>query len=214
LGPHLQRLQEEAKHINELAQQQEMAIQRFQRSAKGLAFMLLKQPAGSRWQVEQFCQLQPVTIAQVQQDPSGRLILTATEVDLFQDEREASQNAQEVRALHRSQASARARTANSALATSFPFLQNLWQSLTGSGEPRPQLFPLDLLVWFGGGLIGRLAIELALSAVPALWPWLVGVTIGAVALALYRLLFAPHTDMTFVIRLFLALVGLAIGGQI
>jgi hypothetical protein len=214
LSPYLQRLQEEAKQINELAQQQEIAIQRFQRSAKGLAFLLLKQPEGSQWQVEHFCQLHPVAIAQVKQDNNGKLILTSTAIDLYQDERDASANAQEVRALHRHQLETQQLKRSAPFPGPLPFLNAFWQSLVGGSGSRSQLTPLDALIWFGGGLIGRLALELALAAVPAIWPWLVGATIGAVALALYRLLFAPQAEMTFVIRLFLALVGLAIGGQI
>ena len=89
-----------------------------------------------------------------------------------------------------------------------------WHQLTTTLEDQSQLTPLDVLVWGGGGLIGRRALELALSALPGLWPWLVGVTMAAVALGLYRWLFAPRRDGVFMARLFLALVGLAIGGQL
>ncbi|MEO1300057.1 MAG: hypothetical protein AAFW75_30665, partial [Cyanobacteria bacterium J06636_16] len=93
-------------------------------------------------------------------------------------------------------------------------LETCWQTLTRTLEARSRLTPLDIVIWLGGGLIGRLAIQLALAASPGLWPWLVGATVGAVALALYRLLFAPRPDVALVARLFLALVGLVLGGKL
>lgn len=93
-------------------------------------------------------------------------------------------------------------------------VSELWQMLTTTIENQSQITPIDILVWCGGGIIGRLALELALAAMPGLWPWVIGITIGAVALGLYRLLFAPRTDAAFIARLFLVLLGLGIGGQV
>lgn len=215
---HLRRLQEEAARINELSRQQEIAIQKFQRSVKGLDVILLRQQtSGIVLRREQFCELQDAALTQVIQDRDGRYILTAVDVDLNIDEQQASQNAAEVRAFQQGHSQHRRRTSHSLqsfLSEPVAMLEGLWHGLTGKLESRSQITPLDILVWCGGGLIGRLALDLALAMTPGLWPWIVGITVGAVALGLYRLLFSQQTDTGFILRLFLALVGLAIGGQI
>jgi len=214
---HWQRLQQEAFTINDLARKQAIALQNFKRSADRLAWSLRKQPPEYGLTIHQFCELQDVVIAQVAEDGQGKLTLTQATVDLFEDERYASQMAQELRAYSQSRSRRPHRNPDEGLSglLSDPMLalENCWLMLTHTLEARSRLTPLDIVIWMGGGLIGRLALELALAAVPGLFPWLVGATIGAVVLALYRLLLAPRPDVAFVTRLFLALLGLAIGGQ-
>lgn len=93
-------------------------------------------------------------------------------------------------------------------------LEGFWHSLTGTLEERTRITPLDILIWFGGGLIARQALQILLAAVPGLGHWVIGIIIGAVLLGLYRFLFAKRTDLGLIARLFLALIGLGIGGQI
>ena len=213
---HWQRLQQEALLINELAQKQTTAIQNFKRSADRLSWSLRTQPPTYGLQFEQFCELQNALVSQVTQDESGKLILTNVTVDLYIDERHASQTAQDIRAFSQARIHRPAATHTPFLGLikePLAMLEALWQNLHRQ-EGASRLTPLDIIIWGGGGLIGRLALELALAALPGLWPWLVGITIGAVAFALYRLLLAPRPDMAFVIRLLLALIGLALGGQL
>lgn len=213
---HWQRLQQEAMAINELAQKQAIAMQSFKRSADRLAWSLRRQPANSDLQFEQFCELHEAVISQVLQDEQGKLILANVAIDLHQDERQASQTAQEIRTF--SQSRSQFVTDNRRVPESgrdpMAALDSLWQTLTRTLEERSNLTPLDIVICSGGGLISRIALELALAAVPGLWPWLVGAMVGVVALGLYRLLLLPRPDIAFVTRLFLALVGLAIGGQL
>ena len=214
---HWQRLQQEAIAINELAQKQAIAIQNFKRSADRLAWSLRKQPASSGFEFEHFCELQAPMVSQITQDDHGKLVLTNVAVDLYEDERQASQTAQDIRSFSRARSQhSPHRPAGWLTLIQDPLatLETCWQVLTSTLETRSRLTPLDVVIWLGGGLIGRLALELALAALPGLWPWLVGATVGAVALALYRLLLAPRPDIAFVTRLFLALVGLALGGQL
>lgn len=214
---HWQRLQQEAITINELAQKQAIAVQNFKRSADRLAWSLRRHPSAYGFEFEQFCEIHHAVVSQVTQNEQGRLVLNNVAVDLHEDERHASQTAQEIRAFSqaRSQASSEPSLDLSAsLSQPFTVLVRSWQTLTQSLETRSRLTLLDIVIWLGGGLIGRLAIQLALAALPSLWPWLVGAMVGAVALALYRLLFAPRPDIAFVVRIFCALVGLALGGQL
>ncbi|MGD1940200.1 MAG: hypothetical protein ACFB0G_02710 [Leptolyngbyaceae cyanobacterium] len=216
INAYLRRLQEDTEKINDLYRQQQIAIHKFQRTVKGLDFALLKQSNQGRIRLEQFCEIQDAALTKVLQDETGRYILTAVDLDLDTDQRQASQTAAAVRL--RGQTTHAAPETNldfrALIETPLAWLERGWQKLTATLADQSQLTPLDVLVWCGGGLIGRRALELALSALPGLWPWLVGVTMAAVALGLYRWLFAPRRDGVFMARLFLALVGLAIGGQL
>lgn len=72
---------------------------------------------------------------------------------------------------------------------------------------------VDMLLWFGGGVIGRLALNLILSAVPALWSLAVAALTGVTAYALYRATLAPRRDFGLAYRTFLIIAGLVIGGR-
>lgn len=215
LHRYLQRLHSEAERINELYHQQEAAIRKFQSSVQGLSLILMKQPQPGGVRPEQFCEIRDAALTTVIQDEHNRYILTAVDLDLTLAEQQASQTAASLRA--RSQirsAQGRPKASIAALANSAQGITTLWRSLTATLDSQAQITPLDVLVWCGGGIIGRLALDLALAAFPGLWHWVIAITIGAVALGLYRLLFAPKTDVAFIARLFLALLGLGIGGQI
>ncbi|NEQ45222.1 MAG: hypothetical protein F6K00_17340 [Leptolyngbya sp. SIOISBB] len=211
---YLQRLHSEAETINELYHQQEAAIRKFQSSVHGLSLILMKQPNASMLRAEQFCEIREAALTTVIQDEHNRYILTAVDLDLMLDEQAASETAASLRA--RLGTSDRQQNGASQVKGSAPLAKfhDLWRALTTMLENQSQIKPFDILVWCGGGIIGRLALDLALATFPGLWPWVIGVTIGAVALGLYRLLFAPKPDAAFITRLFLVLLGLGIGGQI
>jgi hypothetical protein len=73
---------------------------------------------------------------------------------------------------------------------------------------------MDMIFWFGGGFIGRLALNLTLSAWPALWSVAVAVLTGVTAYSLYRATLAPRRDFGLVYRVFLTILGLILGGRI
>ncbi|WP_204137925.1 hypothetical protein [Halomicronema sp. CCY15110] len=210
---YLQRLHGEAERINELYYQQEAAIRKFHNSVNGLSLILMKHPQAAM-QVDQFCEIRDAALTTVIQDEHNRYVLTAIDLDLNLDQQQASETAANLRA--RAQAPQRQsnRSRRAGWFESWHQVSELWQILTTTIENQTQITPIDILMWCGGGIIGRLALQLALAAVPGLWPWVIGITIGAVALGLYRLLFAPRTDAAFIARLFLALLGLGIGGQL
>ena len=210
---YLQRLHGEAERINELYYQQEAAIRKFHNSVNGLSLILMKHPHAAM-RVDQFCEIRDAALTTVIQDEHNRYVLTAIDLDLNLDQQQASETAANLRA----RAHTPQRQSNGARRAgwfkSWHQVSELWQVLTTTIENQTQITPIDILVWCGGGIIGRLALQLALAAVPGLWPWVIGITIGAVALGLYRLLFAPRTDAAFIARLFLVLLGLGIGGQL
>ena len=212
---YLRRLYEEAERINALCRQQEIAIQKFQRTVKGLDIILLKQGDGIH-SSEQFCELRNAALTTVIQDKAGRYILTALEIDLTVDEQQAFQDAAEIRSWGqgRSQHDQGSGLWSSLVTDPISVLDGLWRSLTGTLESRTRITPLDILVWCGGGVIARKALNLAVVAVPALGHWVLAIIIGAVILGLYRVLSSQRTDLAFVARLFLVLAGLGIGGQL
>lgn len=215
INTYLRRLYEEAEKINALYRQQEIAIEKFQRTVKGLDIILLKQGGGTR-RSEQFCELRSAALTTVTQDETGRYVLTAVDLELNLDEQQAFQDAAEIRAWGQSRT--RARRESSWLYTLWAepmaALEGLWQSMTGTLESRTRISPLDILMWFGGGVIARRALNLMVAAVPGLGQWVLAIIIGAVLWGLYRFLFSQRNDLAFVARLFLALAGLGLGGQI
>jgi hypothetical protein len=212
---HLDRMQGQAYKINDLAQQQAVAMATFKQGIDGLAWSLQRHGLTHQWSVEQFARLEAVAVAQVFQGEDGAMVLTQSPVDLFQQERDASHTAQWLR--HQGQGNRRASApAGWQMLGAEPLaaLSQLGQALTTTLERRSRLTPLSVLVWLGGGAIARQALDLLLAASPGLWPVLVVLVVGAVAFALYRLMTRPSLDLPFMTRLLLALLGLLLGGYV
>ncbi|MGG6240416.1 hypothetical protein ACQ4N7_17465 [Nodosilinea sp. AN01ver1] len=73
---------------------------------------------------------------------------------------------------------------------------------------------VDSMLWFGGGVIGRLALNLLIGAFPALWSLAVAAITAMTAYALYRATLAPKLAFGPALRVALLVVGLIVGGQI
>ena len=78
----------------------------------------------------------------------------------------------------------------------------------------PVLTPVDGILWFGGGVIGRLALNVLLTAFPSLWSVAVAAITAVTAYALYRATLAPKLAFGPAIRVFLLVAGLVVGGQL
>ena len=212
---HLDRMQGQAYQINDLAQQQAVAMEAFKQGVDGLAWSLQRHGLTHHWPVEQFARLESVAVAQVFQGEDGAMVLTQSPVDLFQQEREASHTAQWLRHQGHGHPQASPPAGWQMLgAEPLAVLSQLGQALTTTLERRSRLTPLSVLVWLGGGAIARQALDLLLAASPGLWPGLVVLVVGAVAFALYRLMTRPSLDLPFMTRLLLALLGLLLGGYV
>ena len=212
---HLDRMQGQAYKINDLAQQQAVAMETFKQGVDGLAWSLQRHGLTHHWPVEQFARLESVAVAQVFQGEDGAMVLTQSPVDLFQQERDASHTAQWLRHQSHDHPQASPPAGWQMLgAEPLAALSQLGQALTTTLERRSRLTPLSVLVWLGGGAIARQALDLLLAASPGLWPGLVVLVVGAVAFALYRLMTRPSLDLPFMTRLLLALLGLLLGGYV
>jgi hypothetical protein len=93
------------------------------------------------------------------------------------------------------------------------------QPSTPGGQRFPQgaipvLTPVDGILWFGGGVIGRLALNLLLAAFPSLWSVAVAAITAVTAYALYRATLAPKLAFGPAMRVFLLVAGLVVGGQL
>lgn len=77
-----------------------------------------------------------------------------------------------------------------------------------------ELSLVDSVLWLGGGVIGRLALNLLLAAFPALWSVAVAAITAITAYALYRATLAPKLAFGPAMRVSLLVVGLVIGGQL
>ncbi|MGF1566700.1 MAG: hypothetical protein ACFCVD_01260 [Nodosilinea sp.] len=73
---------------------------------------------------------------------------------------------------------------------------------------------VDAMLWGGGGVIGRVALNLILAAFPALWSVAVAAITAITAYALYRATLAPKLEFGLAYRVFLAIGGLILGGYL
>ncbi|WOD37494.1 hypothetical protein [Nodosilinea sp. E11] len=78
----------------------------------------------------------------------------------------------------------------------------------------PSLSVTDGVIWLGGGVIGRLALNVMLAAFPPFWSVAVAAITAITAYALYRATLAPKLAFGPALRVFLLVVGLVVGGQI
>ncbi|WP_035987847.1 hypothetical protein [Leptolyngbya sp. KIOST-1] len=85
---------------------------------------------------------------------------------------------------------------------------------SGPSQRGASLSLVDSMLWFGGGVIGRLALNLLLGAFPSLWSLAVAAITAMTAYALYRATLAPKLAFGPALRVALLIVGLAIGGQL
>lgn len=72
---------------------------------------------------------------------------------------------------------------------------------------------LDGAIWFSGAAIARIVVEAALVSHPILRMPLLIALVGAIALAIYRVVFAKSSDFSLAYRLSAALLGLFLGGS-
>lgn len=82
-----------------------------------------------------------------------------------------------------------------------------------SQTPSDHFSWLDGAIWFSGAAIARIIIQSALISHPFLRIPLLVVLAGAVALAIYRVVFAKSSDFGLAYRLSAALLGLFLGGS-
>lgn len=177
----------------------------------------------------------------VQRDADGAFILTAKPVDLYQAEREAASTAEALRqrlvsgrdrvpsaksTVRRSRKPSKKTAPLGFLKPLLAFLQDDSSSAAparslNSGQVREAhwgassaLTMPEAAMWLLGAIVVRGGINLVLSAVPGLWLLMVGLMVVPAAIAIYRMTTSPQASFVWGYRLFLAMVGLLIGGRL
>lgn len=236
---HQQRLQTIVEQINDLSMRQERAMVEMKAVAERLDMEQRRQQRieadqGLATSIPLVVNYDGALVASAEQDDLGNVVLTYRSVDLHQAHREAIHLAQALRdrnQVRNQQPSAFAHSPGiyTLLAEPLGAVRTLWElgsalAIEGfyriaqlvnevrSQESTP--FTLtDGIIWFGGGVIGRLALNLLLSAYPGLWSLAVAGAIGMTAYALYRATLAPRIQIDLAYRVLLAVAGLIIGGR-
>ena len=88
-----------------------------------------------------------------------------------------------------------------------------WSELARSVRQRFQLSPLDALIWFSCGVIGRLGLNFAVVSAPSLAPYLTILIFGMGAFGLYQVSLAPRPNYSLGLKLLIFIGGLVVGGR-
>lgn len=227
---HRQRLLAIAEHINELSLQQERAMVEIrQLGERMMREQHLFQGSSDRSAaLTTWLDTNNAIVAWVESEEDGGLFLAYRPVEFDQEHRSANQVAQTLR-----QQTARRPPHQSPdpilgpdilWAEPLTFFRSGWQALTdglttwistaSTPSARPRLTPMDGAMWFGGGVISRLALNLILAAYPGLWSVAVTIVTAMTAYALYRATLAPRLDFSLAYRVLLAVAGLILGGHL
>lgn len=227
---HRHRLLAIAEHINELSLQQERAMVEIRQIGERIAREqhLFQGSSDRSAALATWLDTDNAIVAWVESEEDGGLFLAYRPVKFDQEHHTANQVAQALR-----QQTARRRSHRSADPTLGPdilwaepltFFRSGWQALTDglatwlstatTPSARPRLTPMDGAMWFGGGVISRLALNLILAAYPGLWSIAVAIVTAITAYALYRATLAPRLDFSLAYRVLLAVAGLILGGHL
>jgi hypothetical protein len=231
---HLRRIRAIADKINDFSAQQSQAMvemhQIQQRLAASADVQGVAIPA---------INFEGAVTASVVLDAEGNFLLSYETLDINQEVQEAAALADHLRGTY-GVAGSRRPTRTPGIANDMSMLwreplqlaKQIWQSLgeliSGSAwtifSPSParqarnrvarqSLSLTDAILWLGGGVIGRVALNLLLAAVPALWSVAVAAITGMTAYALYRATLSPRLDFGLAYRVLLIIGGLLIGGH-
>jgi hypothetical protein len=239
---HQQRLQAIVEQINDLSARQERAMVEMKAVSERLALEQRRQQryeatAGLPQSAPLVVQYEGAIVADAEQDDQGNVVLTYRTADLHQADREATHLAQTLRDRSRPRSRPAAQYSpgpglSTLVAEPLNALVGLWQwscdvaqqqwqhwrSGAASAAPgrrgRSSFTLLDGVIWFGGGVIGRLALNLVLAAYPGLWSVAVAAVTGMTAYALYRATLAPRLEFGLAYRVLLAVAGLIVGGRL
>jgi hypothetical protein len=232
----VQSLQAGIHMINQLSQQQEQVILDMQRVQAQLAQL---EPA---WTTQFGEPLQyPIllfekaAVVSAACDESGNVVLSHRSVSPLQPEQEAHNLANHLRHSYGSRTGGRVaglsgviREIRTLWHEPLQGLKHLWLKvertlqLVTTRSPKTSkhhrsrfsrpLSVVEAVLWVGGGVIARVALNLALAAFPYLWTLAVISITAATAYALYQATLAPKPDLAIASRLLLALGGLVVGG--
>jgi len=224
-----QRLDAQAKEVNQLSAAQEAAI---------LKLKAIAEQVGQEWQASDptslassgkavrlppICEYVETSVPHIEKDQHGKFVVTSRSVDWFKAEREAELNAEELR--YRAVKTQR----NS------PLFSRLWNWLGEKPQPktsqsktlyskmqkrsaqRSKNSPFNVrhtVILLVGAIVTRVLLDTLLAIFPGLWLPAIAIMVTPSAIAIYRRPLTRESGLVWGYRLVLVLLGLLIGGRI
>lgn len=161
------------------------------------------------------CEFLAAAVPLIERDRDGVLVVSSRPIDLFRAEREAVSIAKNLRSRQPSRHRRRQRSLWDKL---FALLDG-GDAVPQARERRPSqpapppLTVADAAIWIVGATVARVGLDLLLSSFPHLWLPVAGLIVLPAAIAIYRTTFTPETGFAWGYRLFLAMIGLLLGGR-
>ncbi|MGD1952016.1 MAG: hypothetical protein ACFB14_20565 [Leptolyngbyaceae cyanobacterium] len=234
----LQQFDAALRTIEQLAQQQQQALQRLQSLGVGLVQQI--QP-GTSPDVDDIARFltdcQTIEVPTVHRDIDGYLGLGYHLIDFQQAEHDATSNADALRV--RSQLFKHSLTQQPQMSGSskVPYINKVSNGILGdvkhfgrlayrsieewirpyvhaNQRSRSSTFTLaDGAIWCIGAAVARLTLKQVFQIYPALWPPVAFVVIASIVLSLYQAIFSPRPNPVLGYRTLMIILGLLLGGR-
>lgn len=224
-----QRLDAQAKEVNQLSAAQEAAI---------LKLKAIAEQVGQEWQASDstnlassgkavrlppICEYVETAVPHIEKDQYGKFVVTSRSVDWFKAEREAELNAEELR--YRAIKTQR----NSSLFSRFwnwlgekpqpktSQSKTLYSKMQKRSAQRSKSSPFSVrhtVMLLVGAIVTRVLLDTLLAIFPGLWLPAIAIMVTPSAIAIYRRPLTRESGLVWGYRLVLVLLGLLIGGRI
>ena len=224
--------------VDQLAQQQQQALQRLQHLGNGLIQQVQPGASPDVDDIARFLSDVPVVeIPTIRRDADGYLDWDYHTVNFHQAEQDASSNAATLRlrsqhlfkhSFNRTQGyppnvdSSRypangleklAEDLKHYCQLAYRPIQSWIQRYLGPHQRTSQFTLLDSAIWCIGAAIGRLILNQLFQFNPAMWPPVAFVLIAGIIFSLYRAIFSPRPNPALGYRTLTVILGLLIGGR-
>jgi hypothetical protein len=228
-----QRLDAQAKEVNQLSTAQEAAI---------LKLKAIAEQVGQDWQASHptslagsgkavrlppICEYLETAVPHIEKDQHGKFVVTSRSVDLFKAEREAELNAEVLRhrAIARRNSSLGSRlwnwlvekTQSKVSGSKTSQSKTLQSKMQKRSARRSKSSPFNVrhtVMLLISAIVMRVLLDTLLTIFPGLWLPAIAMMITPGAIAMYRSNLTPESGLIWGYRLVLVIIGLLIGGRI
>ncbi|MBD2092530.1 hypothetical protein H6F67_22025 [Microcoleus sp. FACHB-1515] len=204
-GEALARLEAQIDQIHDLAIAQEAALLELKNLAEAVDRDRKLDPDSDDLPT---CEFLAAAVPLIERDRDGVIVISSRPIDLFRAEWEAVSIAKSLR----SRQPSRHRRRQPSLGDKLVALLDAPDRPSRQPAP-PNLTIADAAIWIIGATVLRVGLDLLLSSFPHLWLPVAGLIVLPAAIAIYRTTFTPETGFTWGYRLFLAMIGLLLGGR-
>lgn len=221
------RMEAQIDQIHDLAIAQEAALLELKNLAEAIDRERKLDPDSDDLPI---CEFLAAAVPLVERDRDGVLVVSSRPLDLFRAEREAVSIAQNLRSRQPSRHRRRSPSlwdklfalvdAGDTVPQARDLVPQARDTVPGALRDRrskqsapPPLTVADAAIWIIGATVVRVGLDLLLSSFPHLWLPVAGLIVLPAAIAIYRTTFTPETGFAWGYRLFLAMIGLLLGGR-